>query len=81
MHTELGMIQGAKIQYRNYFRTMALGGKWAIYRAPEGETLSGVIVAPHEDMPGQTPFVDNIQCMGEETMVNALTNAIRRNRG
>lgn len=78
IHTEAGMLQGAAIQYRNYFRTMALGGAWGVYLAPEGTTLSGVIVAPAEDMPGQKPIVANVQAMAEQTMRNALSAALRR---
>jgi hypothetical protein len=79
MHTELGMIQGARIQYRNYYRTMAIGGRWHVYRAPVGETLSGVIVAPVGDMPpGSDILVSDVQAMTEQTMVNALSAAIRR---
>lgn len=77
IHTEASMLQGATIQYRSYFRTMALGGAWGVYRAAEGETLSGVVVAPRGDMPGQTPMVENIQAMTEETMRLKLSAAIR----
>lgn len=78
-HTEAGMIQGAKTQYRNYFRTMAIGGRWHLYRAPVGETLSGVIVAPSEDMARDAEIlVHDVQGMAEQTMVNALSAAIRR---
>jgi len=79
VHTELGMIQGARIQYRNYYRTMAMGGRWHVYRAPAGETLSGVILAPVGDMPaGSEILVSDVQAKTEQTMANALSAAIRR---
>lgn len=79
IHTEAGMLQGATIQYRNYFRSMANGGRWHVYFAPPGETLSGVIVAPEGDMPsGCTPAVKDVQAMSEQTMRNALSVVIRR---
>ena len=76
-YTEAGMIQGALIQYRNYFRTMALGGKWSVYRSEPGETLSGVIVAPTGDCPGLFVLVENVQMMAETTLRNALSQSIR----
>lgn len=82
MYTLSGMLQGATIQYRNYFRTMAMGGSWHVYRAPDGETLSGVIVAPREDMPPSAPIlVQDVQAMTEETMRVKLTNAVKSARG
>ncbi len=77
-YSEAGMIQGALIQYRNYFRTMALGGKWNVYRSEPGETLSGVIVAPVGDCPGMLALVENVQAMAENTLRNALSQSIRR---
>jgi hypothetical protein len=77
IHTEAGMLQGATIQYRNYFRTMALGGHWCVFRAEPGETLSGVIVAPIEDMPNGTILVDHVEAMTEQHMRILLSNAIR----
>ena len=79
-HTEAGMIQGAIIQYRNYFRTMAMGGQWNVYRAAPGETLSGVVVAPEEDMPNGEILVSNVQTMAEETLRNKLIAAIRKGK-
>lgn len=72
------MIQGAVIQYRNYFRTMALGGRWNVYRSNPGETLSGVLVAPEGDCPDLLPLVRDVQAMSEESMRNALSEAIRK---
>lgn len=77
MHTLAGMLQGATIQYRNYFRTMALGGAWHVYMAPVGETLSGVIVAPSGDMPRDADIlVRDVQAMTEETMRVKMANAL-----
>lgn len=81
IHTRAGMAQGATIQYRNYFRTMALGGRWHVYLAPVGETLSGVIVAPSEDMPGGDILVSDVQAMTEETMRAKLANELQRRGG
>lgn len=82
IHTKAGMAQGARIQYRNYFRTMALGGTWNLYRAPEGETLSGVILAPTGDMNHIGAhggiLVSNVQAMTEETMCVRLADALTR---
>lgn len=72
------MIHGALVQYRNYFRTMALGGSWGVYRAESGETLSGVIVAPVGDCPGMLQLVANVQTMTEGTMRIKLSEAIKK---
>ena len=77
-YTESGMIRGALIQYRNYFRAMALGGKWYVYKANPGETLSGVIIAPAGDCPGLLPLVEHVEAMTENTLRNALSLAIRK---
>lgn len=81
--TEPQMIQGARFQYRAYFIGMACGGRWHLYRAAPGETLSGVILAPEEDMAHLQKFerpailVNDVQSMAEETMVNALSQSVR----
>lgn len=77
-YTAAGMIQGAVIQYRNYFKTMALGGKWCLYRAESGETLSGVILAPAGDCPELLTLVEDVQSMTEDTMRMRLDLAIRK---
>lgn len=78
IYTEAEMIQGARIQYRNYFKVMALGGRWVLYRAAPGETLSGVVLAPINDVPDDTPaLVDSVQGYSENQMVILLSNAIR----
>jgi len=78
-YSELTMLQGARIQFRSYFRTMALGGRWSVYRAEPGETLSGVVLAPLCDIPpGALVLVGDVQGMAEETMVIKLSQAIRQ---
>lgn len=77
-YTSAGMIHGALVQYRNYFRTMALGGAWAVFRSESGETLSGVIVAPIGDCPDLLQLVANVQAMTEDTLRAKLSEAIRK---
>ena len=70
------MLQGARIQYRNYYRAMALGGIWNIYKSVE--TFSGVVLARAGDCPDGVPLLANVQTMGEQRMLNNLSNAIRK---
>jgi hypothetical protein len=77
-YSATGMIQGAIIQYRNYFRTMALGGTWNVYRAESGETLSGVVLAPVGDCPGMLLLVEHVEAMIEQTLSVKLSEAIRK---
>ena len=82
VHTEAGMIEGAKRQYRDYFRTMALGGRWVCVRAEPGETLSGIVIGPiHDFLPGSVILVDNVQARSENQMVILLSASIRNGSG
>lgn len=64
------MIPGATRQYRDYSTAMsAIGGRWHVYRARDGHTLSGVVVAPQEDMlPGSDILVHDVHATSEHTM-------------
>lgn len=70
------MLQGARLQFRAQFRTMCLGGVWNIYRS--AETISGVVLSPIEDCPERAPLLENVQAMSEQTMINKLSLAIRK---
>lgn len=75
----VAMYEGARRQFRAYFRTMAMGGAWHVYLAPEGETLSGVVVAPDGDIPADSVIIArHVECGTEQTMVNAMACELDR---
>lgn len=72
MNTEAQAIESARQQYRIAFRKMACGGKWNIYA-----TRSGVSLDLDGCQFGEI-LVRDVQAMAEQTMVNALSAALRR---
>lgn len=74
--TELQIIQSAKNQYRAMFKSMAASGApWNIHKGSQGPVL--LIAGAHMDV--DLPIiVSNVHAMAEQTMVNALSSAIRR---
>lgn len=77
MQTEQQTIASARGQYRAMFRSMAASGAaWHIHQGSTGNP-----VLPIEGAPMDAPLpiiVRNVHAMAEQTMVNALTAAIRR---
>lgn len=77
MQTEQQTIASARGQYRAMFRSMAASGAaWHIHR---GSTGNPVLLIEGAPMDAPLPIiVHNVHAMAEQTMVNALTAAIRR---
>ena len=76
MFTEAKAIESARQQYRAMFRTMATSRTaWHIHKGVSG----AVLLIDGAPMDVQLPvLVQNVHAMAEQTMVNALTAAIRR---
>lgn len=77
MQTEAQTIASARGQYRAMFRSMAASGAaWHIHKGGAG---SPVLLIEGAAMDVELPIiVRNVHAMAEQTMVNALTAAIRR---
>lgn len=72
---ELQAIKSARGQYQAMFRSMARGGVWNIHR---GSTGNPVLLIEDAQIDGELPIiVRNVQTMGEQTMANALSVALR----
>lgn len=76
MQTEIQAIQSARQQYRAAFRHMAMPG--ANYCIVSG--LVGVVLLSVEYVEEQEILVECVQAKSEETMINALTLALRSKR-
>lgn len=74
MTTEIQAIQSARQQFRAAFRQMAATGQR--YDLTAG--TCGPVLAPRGDLPGAV-LVADVQGMAEQTMVNALAAAWKRN--
>lgn len=76
MFTETKAIESARQGYRACFRRMATEGKaWHLHRTGSGAALY------RDDAVFDVPLpiiVRNVHAMSEQTMVNALTAALRR---
>lgn len=76
MLTEIQAINTARTQYRAMFRTMAAGGRpWHLHRG----SCNVVLLQEGATMDVDLPIIlRNIHTMGEQSMVNALSAAMRR---
>lgn len=76
MFTEQNAIASARTQYRAMFKNMAASGnKWNLHRG----SASVVLLQDGASMDVDLPIiVPNVHAMAEQTMVNALSAAIRR---
>lgn len=72
---ELKAIASARTQYQAMFKSMARGGQWNIHRGSAGPVLLIAGASMDVDLP---IIVRNVHAMGEQTMVNALSLAIRK---
>lgn len=70
MQTEIQAINSARTQYRAAFKSMTLGGAWNVYQGAYGVLL---------DVAGMNLpiLVHDVQAKAEQTMVNALSIALR----
>jgi len=76
MLTELNAISSARTQYRAMFKNMAVSGvAWNLHRGTHNVVL--LRADAHMDVPLPV-ILANVHAMAEQTMVNALSNAIRR---
>lgn len=76
MITEEKAIASARTQYRAMFKTMAITGcAWNLHKGGSG----AVLLQEGATMDVPLPIiVRNVHAMAEQTMVNALSIAIRR---
>jgi len=75
MLTELNAINSARTQYRAMFKSMARAGvAWNIHRG----SCNVVLLQQGAPMDVELPILlRNVHAMGEQTMVNALSQALR----
>lgn len=76
MLTEEKAISSARGQYRAFFREMAASGvRWNVHLG----THNVVLLREDAHMDVQLPMlVHDVHAMSEQTMVNAVVNALRR---
>lgn len=76
MLTELNAINSARTQYRAMFASMARAGvPWNFHMG----SCNVVLLQQGATMDVELPVIlRNVHAMGEETMVNALSNALRK---
>jgi len=75
--TELDAIKSARTQYRAMFKSMATSGvAWNLHTGHTNVVL--LRSDAHMDVPLPV-IVSNVHAMAEQTMVNALSLALRRN--
>ncbi|WP_315127291.1 hypothetical protein [Comamonas antarctica] len=73
MQTEIQATQSARTQYRAAFKSMAAGGSWHLFQG-----CVGVILMRQEEGENRPILVADVQAKAEQTMVNALSIALRR---
>jgi hypothetical protein len=70
------MIDSARTQYRACFKSMALGGRWHLYRIPGTDRVALMSQHASWDIPTPPVFVADVQAMSEQTLVQKLHNKV-----
>lgn len=71
------MIDSAKTQYRALFKSMALGGRWHLYRFPATDRVCLMREDARWDVPVPPVLVPDVQGMAEARMVQRIHDAVR----
>lgn len=71
------MIDSARGQYRAFFKSMAAGGRWHLYRFPGTDRVCLMREDAAWDVPVPPVLVPDVQGMAEASMVQRIHDAVR----